>query len=238
MKLNVMSDVVVVAPVPFVTTIAIVPEPGVTLLMLSAAPVVAPLIESITCVEDDVIALFVMVNVKSAAAAILTVVNMTCPALLFNTTGPDAAPEAVLALNCRPFPAVELTKLPFVAVMLPNVAVTVVAAETDPNVETKLPVEAVILPVVAVIPVPPVSVVVVPKAPVIAVFPVALPIATIPVPPVPIVVVAAPEVLSVVAPRELNVVACTGLGVVLPKPKTGGEAKSKATDDDSVAGEM
>ena len=40
-----MSAVVVVAPVPFVTTIAEDPNEFVTLLIDSAAPVVAPLME-------------------------------------------------------------------------------------------------------------------------------------------------------------------------------------------------
>lgn len=49
------------------------------------------------------------------------------------------------------FPVVAITPVP---------PVTVVAAETDPSVETRFPVLAVMLPVVAVIPVPPVRVVV------------------------------------------------------------------------------
>jgi hypothetical protein len=40
-----MLDVEVVAPVPFVTTKAIVPDPGVTDFIDNAAPVVAPLQE-------------------------------------------------------------------------------------------------------------------------------------------------------------------------------------------------
>lgn len=45
MKFSVMSAVVVVAPVPFVTTIAEDPAELVTLLMDNADPVVAPLME-------------------------------------------------------------------------------------------------------------------------------------------------------------------------------------------------
>ena len=78
---------------------------------------------------------FVMVSVRSAAAAILTVVNVTCPARVFRTTGPDAAPEAVVALNDKPLPAAEETKLPLVAVIFPEVAVTVVPAVKDPLTE-------------------------------------------------------------------------------------------------------
>jgi len=118
-----------------------------------------------TCVVDAVTSELVIVNVRSAAAAMLTEVNMAWPARALMTIGDAAAPVAVVALNNKPFPAAELTKFPLVAVILPRVAVilvpavTVVAAPTDPSVEVMLPAEATILPVVAVIPVPAVTVV-------------------------------------------------------------------------------
>ncbi len=147
-----MSAVVVVAPVPLVTTIASDPEDGVLLFIDKADPVVAPLILSITSVVEAVIAEFVRVNVKSAAAAMLTLVNVALPDLPFTTTGDAATPEAVGELRIIPVPEVEATKLPLVAVMLPRVAVMDVAAFTAPA-------DALTLPVVAVIPVPAVTVV-------------------------------------------------------------------------------
>src|SRR5258708_25498483 len=75
-KSNWISAVVVLAPVPFVTTIARDPEDAVLLLMLSAEPVVAPLILRRTSVIEAVIAEVVIVNVKSAAAAMLTLVKV------------------------------------------------------------------------------------------------------------------------------------------------------------------
>ena len=76
------------------------------------------------------------------------------------------------------------------------------------------------------------------SVPVFEVFPVAFPRRTAPVPPVPIVVVAAPVTLISVAPTDSSVDACTGLLVVLPKPKTGGDAKSNAVAVLAVAGEI
>lgn len=84
----------VVAPVPFVTTIAKEPAEAVLLLMLSAEPVVAPLIESMTSVVEAVTDELVIVKVKSAAAAIDTDVKVARPERPFTTTGEAAAPEA------------------------------------------------------------------------------------------------------------------------------------------------
>lgn len=148
-----MSAVVVVAPVPFVTTIAKDPADAVLLLILRADPVVAPLILSITSVVEAVIAEFVIVNVRSAAAAIETEVNVALPDLPLTTTGEAAAPLACAELRRIPVPAAVPTKFPLVAVMLPKVAVIEVPAFTCPAVAT-------ILPVVDVIPVPAVTVVV------------------------------------------------------------------------------
>jgi hypothetical protein len=97
---------------------------------------------------------------------------------------------------------------------------------------TKFPFVAVIAPKVAV------RVVEAVRDPVTSVFPVAFPMLVAPVPPVPIVVVAEPLVFIVVAPTALSVVACTGRGVVLPKPSTGGDAKSSAVAESAVAGDM
>ena len=116
--------------------------------MLNAEPVVAPLMLNNTCVVDAVIDELVIVNVRSAAAAIDTDVNVARPDLPFTTTGDAAAPDAEGEFNSNPAPAVELTKLPV----------------------------------------------------------------------------------------AVNVVAETGLGVVLPNPKTGGEAKSSAVAACAVAG--
>ena len=112
-----------------------------------------------TWVPDPVIAEFVIVRVRSAPPAMLTVLNTAIPALELRTSGEAAAPEAVLELKRNPVPAVDPTKFPFVAVTAPSVAVTVVAEVIDPTVVEMFPADATILPVVAVIPVPPVSVV-------------------------------------------------------------------------------
>ena len=167
------SSVEVVAPVPFVTTIAREPADAVLLLIDRAAPVVAPLIEIRTIVVEAVIAELVSVRVKSAAAAIETDVNVARPDLPLTITGDAATPEAEGEVNKIPVPEVAATKFPFVAVMAPRVAVTVVPAVTEPNVAAILPAEAVMFPkvatmfpadavtppVVAIKPVPPVTVV-------------------------------------------------------------------------------
>jgi hypothetical protein len=153
---------------------------------------------------------------KILELAVTAVVLMTMAPAVIAAEVPREAFEPVAIESL--FPAVPRTKFPLVAVMFPRVAVIVVAAVmlvpafTWPAVATIFPVEAVI---------PALEV----RVPVTAVLPVALPIATAPVPPVPMVVVAAPEVLIVVVPTALKVVAWTGLGVVLPNPRTGGEAK-------------
>jgi len=71
-----------------------------------------------------------MVKVRSAPAAIDTLVNVTWPARAFSTTGPEAAPDAVVAFNEIPLPAAEATKLPAVEVTSPVVAVTPVPPVT------------------------------------------------------------------------------------------------------------
>lgn len=152
-----MSAVDVVAPVPFVTTIARDPEDAVMLLIDRAEPVVAPLIETRTMVVEAVIAELVKVSVKSAAAAIETEVNVARPDLPLTITGDAAAPLLEGDVNKIPVPEVDATKFPFVAVIFPKVAVTVVPAVTDvpaatePSVEAMLPAEAVMFPRVATI---------------------------------------------------------------------------------------
>ena len=116
---------------PLVTTIAKDEAEAVLLLIDSAEPVVAPLMESITIVEDPVIEEFVKVKVRSAAAAILTVVKVTVPDRPLTTTAPDAAPELVGDVSSKPVPEVVATKLPLDAVIAPDVAVKVVDAVTD-----------------------------------------------------------------------------------------------------------
>lgn len=190
----------VVAPVPFVTTMARDPEEAVLLLIERAAPVVAPDIESRTMVVAAVMDEFVRVSVRSAAAAMLTEVKVALPDLPLTTTGLAATPDALAEVKRIPVPEVDPTKLPFVAVMAPRVAVMEVPAFTAPAV-------AEMFPVVAVIPVPPTRVVVVVRDPVTRVLPVVLPMATAPVPPVPMVVVADPLTFRVVVPKELKVVA-------------------------------
>jgi hypothetical protein len=160
------SAVVVVAPVPFVTTMAKEPADAVLLLMLRAEPVVAPLMESITSVVEAVIEEFVNVRVKSAPAAMETDVKVALPDLPLTTTGEDATPEAWEEFKRIPVPTAVATKLPLVAVILPKVAVMLVPALTAPAV-------AETLPVVAVTPVPPVTVVPADTAPAVAtMFPV------------------------------------------------------------------
>lgn len=87
-----MSAVVVLAPVPFVTTIASEVAEAVLLLILSADPVVAPLMLIKTSVVEPVMDELVMVKVKSAAAAIETEVKVARPDRPLTTTGPEAAP--------------------------------------------------------------------------------------------------------------------------------------------------
>lgn len=89
-----MSAVDVVAPVPLVTTIARDPADAVELLMQRAAPVVAPLMLNITSVVEAVIDELVIVKVRSAAAAIETVVKVARPDLPLTTTGDAATPDA------------------------------------------------------------------------------------------------------------------------------------------------
>lgn len=127
------SAVVVVAPVPFVTTIASDPDEAVLLLIERAAPVVAPLISRRTIVEEAVIAELVMVRVRSAAAAIDTEVKVARPDLPLTTAGSVAATLALGEFKRIPVPKVDATKLPLVAVMLPKVAVRVVVVVSDPG---------------------------------------------------------------------------------------------------------
>ena len=81
--------------------------------------------------------------------------NVTLPKLL----APAAVVDATLVDRIL-FPAVPNTKLPFVAVIAPSVAVSVVAAVIEPNVALIFPADATRLPVVTVSPVPAVIVVV------------------------------------------------------------------------------
>lgn len=220
-----MSAVEVVAPVPFVTTIASDPVEEVLLLIESAAPVVAPLIETNTIVDTAVTKELVIVRVRSAAAAMLTVVKVTRPDLPLFTTGPEAAPDVDAAASKIPVPKAVATRFPLVAVMAPAVAVSVVDAVSEP-VTAVLPVVlpiftapdppvpivvtaaplvlmaevpvAVIPPAVAIRPVEAV------KEPDTAVLPVTLPKFSGPVPPVAIIVVAAPVALIEVAPTTVK----------------------------------
>ena len=128
-----MSAVVVVAPVPFVTTHAQVFADVVTLFMLRAAPVVAPDMLNSSLVLEPAIEVLPMVRVKSAAAAIDTLLKVTEPTRPLQFTVPDAAPVPVATLNETPLPAAEDTKLPLVAVISPKVAVMVVVAVTEPG---------------------------------------------------------------------------------------------------------
>ncbi len=59
-------------------------------------------------------------------------------------------PEAVPELSTIPLPAVEETKFPAVAVMLPAVAVNVVVAVTDPGATKAEGMESTTAPVVGV----------------------------------------------------------------------------------------
>lgn len=190
---------------PFVTTIAREPADAVLLLIDRAAPVVAPLIEIRTIVVEAVIAELVSVRVKSAAAAIETDVNVARPDLPLTTTGEAAAPEAEGDVNKIPVPEVDATKSPFVAVIAPRVAVivvpavTVVAADTEPRVDTKFPVEATMFPVVAVMPVPAVTVVPALTAPAVATM---LPVvAVMPVPAVTVVPADTEPAVAAIFPR-------------------------------------
>jgi hypothetical protein len=96
--------------------------------MFKAAPVVEPTIEISKTVPDPVIEVFEVVKACVAAAAMLTPVKVTETTRPFAATVPDAAPLATVGVSKRPVPAVEATRFPFVAVMLPSVAVMEVPA--------------------------------------------------------------------------------------------------------------
>ena len=157
------------------------------------------------------------------------------------------------------FPAVLKTRLPLVAVMLPNVAVILVPALTAPAVAT-------ILPVVDVMPVPAVTVVPAVREPAdaaifpavavmfpadattfprvrvrlpagIVVLPVALPILTAPVPPTPMFVVAAPELLMFAVPtcvKAANVESPVAVRVVVVKPPVNDSPPLKVAKPDTL----
>jgi hypothetical protein len=88
---------------------------------VTAAPFVPPVSPYKICVVEAVTAEFVIVKVNWAPATIEGVVIVICPDLPFNVA--EVVPEAVPEFNTIPSPAAELTKLPLVAVMLPVVAV-------------------------------------------------------------------------------------------------------------------
>lgn len=117
--------------------------------MLRAAPEVAPDIEKSSLVDPPAIEVFPIVKVRSAPAAIETVVKVTDPTRPLQFTVPEAAPDPVTTGKLSPFPAVEETRFPLVAVMFPRVAVTVVPADTDPRVAEMFPADAVMFPRVA-----------------------------------------------------------------------------------------
>lgn len=94
------------------------------LLIPNAEPLVAPLIEIRTMVEEDVIEEFVSVRVISNVAGIETDVKVALPDLPFTTTGDAAAPDAEGEVKRIPFPDVPAIKLPLVAL-------TSVPATTD-----------------------------------------------------------------------------------------------------------
>ena len=167
---------------------------------------------------------------------------VVAPLMLTNTSVVEAVIAELVIVRVRSAAAAIETE---VKVALPDLPLTTTGDAAAPDaceefrripvpaaVATKFPSVVVIAPNVAV------SVVEVVREPVTAVFPVAFPNDNVPVPPVAIDVAAAPVVFKFVVPAESNVVACTGRGVVLPKPKTGGEAKSNAVADCAVAGEI
>lgn len=93
---------------------------------------VEPDIVKRTLVEAPAMLVLPIVKVRSAAAAIETPVKVIEPTRPLQFTVSDAAPLAVTTGKVKPVPAVDATKLPFVAVMFPNVAVIVVVAVIGP----------------------------------------------------------------------------------------------------------
>jgi hypothetical protein len=73
------------------------------------------------------------VNVTEAPAATDGLVKLHEPTRPLHTTGPLAAPDAVVTTAENPLPAALETKLPLVAVISPRVAVNVVVAVTEPG---------------------------------------------------------------------------------------------------------
>ena len=84
-------------------------------------------------VVEPVIEVLVIVNASVAPAAIEIPVKVQAPDLPLHVTEPDAAPDPVAGDKTIPLPAALDTKFPFVAVMFPKVAVTVVVAVNDPG---------------------------------------------------------------------------------------------------------
>lgn len=226
MKVRNKLAVEVEAPVPLVITMADEPAEFVTDLMLNAEPVVVPDKLYKMLVPDPVIDELVIVSVMSVAAAKEKLVKAATPTLPLHTRGLAAAPEDDVGVKRRPVPAVDATKFPFVAVIAPAVAVSVVEAvkapvtAVAPTSETPavaLPIVVVAVPVALIEAVPAcvkapkvlnpvtpsveltVAVPVIARRPVRVVFPVALPRASVPV-PVPIAVAAAPVALSDAVP--------------------------------------
>lgn len=107
----------------------------------SAEPWEAPLMETKTIVDEEVIEEFVRVNVKLDPAIIETAVNVALPDLPLTTTGEAAAPLAEAEFKRIPVPDAVPTKFPLVAVIAPAVTVSpvpmvavVVTAKDDPAV--------------------------------------------------------------------------------------------------------
>jgi len=136
---------------------------------------IVPIVMSPNAVEAPTPCLHMTIKELAVTAVVATVAvpdtNVTDPKLF--APAAVVVPTEVLKIL---FPAVPNTKFPLEAVIAPNVAVSVVAEVMEPTVVVIFPAEATIFPVVAVIPVPPTSVVVVVREPVINVFPVAFPI--------------------------------------------------------------
>lgn len=124
-----MFAAVFVAAAEFRTVNATLPEPGAICVIDKIVFAVAH--ETLAIITLlDVTSEFVSVRVPKDTA-LITSEKLTWPALTEFVTG--EAPATLVPTTFGPLAAVEATKSPLVAVILPEVAVTVVVAVTDPG---------------------------------------------------------------------------------------------------------
>jgi hypothetical protein len=128
---NVILAVLVVAPVPLVTTIEDWLAEFVTLSMHKAAPAVAPTMLTMSSVEDPVIEVLLITKVCEAPPAMLTPEKATDNTLPFAVWG-EVAAATVVGVSKSPDPVPAAFRFPLVAVT-PVAPVTVVVEAMEPG---------------------------------------------------------------------------------------------------------